>query len=61
MDLSFDIKSFNFKTWDWGASSIPNDWFLIETGDVCEEDQYNYFNELFEECSKRKFAYGIGQ
>ena len=42
-----------------GASSIPNDWFLIETGDVCEEDQYNYFNELFEECSKRKFVKGF--
>lgn len=42
-----------------GASNIPNDWFLIETGDVCEEDQYNYFNELFEECSKRKFVKGF--
>lgn len=42
-----------------GGSRIPNDWFLIENGDACEEDQYNYFNELFEESSKREFVKGF--
>ena len=38
---------------------MPNDWFLIETGEVCEENQYNYFKELFEESSKRGFIKGF--
>lgn len=42
-----------------GASKMPNDWFLIETGEVCEENQYNYFKELFEESSKRGFIKGF--
>ena len=32
---------------------------LIETGEVCEENQYNYFKELFEESSKRGFIKGF--
>lgn len=42
-----------------GASKMPNDWFLIETGEVCEENQYNYFKELFEESSRRGFIKGF--
>ena len=42
-----------------GASKMPNDWFLIETGEVCEENQYNYLKELFEESSKRGFIKGF--
>lgn len=42
-----------------GASKIPNDWFLIENGEACEEEQYNYFKELFEESSKRTFIKGF--
>ena len=38
---------------------MPNDWFLIETGEVCEENQYNYFKELFEESSRRGFIKGF--
>lgn len=42
-----------------GASRIPNDWFLIKNGEVCEDEQYNYFKELFEESAKREFIKGF--
>lgn len=41
------------------AAKIPNDWFLIENGVSCEEEQYKYFNELLSESSKRSFIKGV--
>lgn len=42
-----------------GASKVPNDWLLIEGGISSEEEQYDYFKELFEESSKRNFIKGF--
>lgn len=42
-----------------GASKIPNDWFLINNETPDEEEQFNYFKELFEESLKRDFIKGF--
>lgn len=42
-----------------GSSKIPNDWNLIVGGEVCDDDQCNYFKELFDESLKRNFIRGF--
>lgn len=42
-----------------GASKCPNDWTVIENGVYSEEEQYEYYKEFFEECTKRTFVKGF--
>lgn len=41
------------------ASKAPNDWTVIQSGEISEEEQYEFYKELFEECSKREFVKGF--
>lgn len=42
-----------------GAGKNPNDWTVVAEGKISEDEQFKFYKELFEECSKKSFVKGF--
>lgn len=42
-----------------GAGKNPNDWTVVAEGEISEEEQFEFYKELLEECSKKTFIKGF--